>query len=158
MGKAELINQESTDRKRWPVEARICEHIWNLSKKMRESNLMQEYLDGTCTKEQITIYLKEKDTSNMLKDIIDLKHVCSIMLPDITPNSISVADSDCFKVLSKIGTILANSLWHSRYEAITGTMGITCVLSIRTAQSLFKRDPLADELINELSQLIKETV
>lgn len=157
MGKSQLINTESTDRTKWPAEARICEHLWNLTQKLRDSNIMQEYIDKKITDDDVDILLQERDNSNMIQDLLDLKqevmHLCTpIIRSDIWRNY----DSHHFKVLADLGTVLAKSPWWERYQTITQTMGTTCVLSIRTAESLFKRDPYAEEIRTILRQLVED--
>lgn len=158
MGKSELINPESNDRSRWPAEARICEKIWNLTLKLRVSNLMQEYLENKLSLDDIDILLHDRDNSNMIQDIIDLKHECSKMNWEPDPEQKSSLQNSYFKVIADLGTVLAKSPWWERYQTITETMGVTCVLSIRTAESLFKRDPFAKDIQKELMLLSKQEI
>jgi hypothetical protein len=158
MSKNELINGKSTNREAWPIEARVCEKLWALTKKLRDSNLMQDYLDGTFSESDIDFILQEHDNSNMIQDIIDLQQLCSNMSCVKQPEVIQYNDFKYVRHLSDLGTILAKSDWWDRYETITRTMGVECVLSIRTAESLFKRDPLAKEITGILNKLIEENV
>jgi hypothetical protein len=135
----------------------MCEYIWNLTQKLRESNLMQEYLDGNISLDDIETILEDRDSSNMIQDILNLKQqvvqLCS--LGEVSPAKLQYKPND-FKTLTDLGMILASSMWWERFQTITQTMGVTCVLSIRTAESLFKRDPHAEEIKTILRQLVEE--
>ena len=158
MGKQELINPELKDRERWPIEARVCEKIWSLTKKLRESDLIQDYIDGTLDEGDIDFILQEHDCYNIIQDVLDLQQLYCKMPGCTLPEVIQHNNFQYVKHLSDLGTILGNSEWWDRYETITRTMGVECVLSIRTAESLFKRDPLAKEITKVLDKLITEDV
>ena len=159
MGKQDLINQISRDRTRWPIEARVCEKIWILTKKFGDNNLIQDYLDKKLSFEDIDIILNDRDNTNIIQDILDLKHECLTMLPKT--NSVDKQNnvSNYIEILCELGTTLAKEcMWWERYQQITKTMGVECVLSIRTAESLFKRDPNAVKIKNILHKLTKEVL
>ena len=107
MGKSELINPESNDRSRWSAEARICEKIWNLTLKLRETNLMEEYLENKLSLDEIDLFLHEHDNSNMIQDIIDLKQECSKMNWEPDPEQKSSLPNSYFKAIADLGTVLA---------------------------------------------------
>jgi hypothetical protein len=155
MGKQELVNP-SLGRDKWPTEARVAEKILILCRKLRESNLMEEYLDGKVTDEEVDILLHEHDNSNMIQDIIDLKQECSKLLPEVTCEGRISPRPSYFRALSDLGTILAKSPWWERYQVITASMGVDCVLSIRTAEALFKRDQYSKDIKTQLQWIVKE--
>ena len=108
---------------------------------------MEEYLENKLSLDEIDLFLHEHDNSNMIQDIIDLKQECSKMNWEPDPEQKSSLPNSYFKAIADLGTVLATECpWWERYETITQTMGITCVLSIRTAESLFKRDPSANKI------------
>lgn len=166
MGKQDLINQVSKDRTRWPVEARVCEKIWILTKKFGNNNLIQNYIDKKLSFEDIDFLLNDKDNTNIIQDIIDLKHECLTMLPKDETLDKQNNVSNYIEIFCELGTVLAtdnidkkeNDSWWSRYITITNLMGVECVLSIRTAESLFKRDPNAGKIKTILYKLTKEDI
>ena len=163
MGKADLINQLSKDRTRWPVQARICEKIYSLSKKFGDNNLIQDYIDKKLSFEDIDILLNDRDNTNIIQDIKDLKRECLTMLPQDETLDKQINVTNYIETLYELGTVLANGSidkdsWWSRYITITNLMGVECVLSIRTAESLFKRDPNAEKIKSILYKLTKEDI
>lgn len=120
---------------------------------------MEDYLENKLSLDDIDILLHDRDNTNMIQDIIDLKQECSKMNWEPDPEQKSPLPNSYFKVIADLGTVLATkSPWWERYETITQTMGVTCVLSIRTAESLFKRDPSAAEIKNLLYCLSKQEI
>lgn len=157
MSKQDLINTISKDRNAWPIEARICEHILKLTNKLRESKIMENYINKKLTLDDIEFILEERDNNNIIQDILNLKHeISKFCTTDINLDECNNYKPHNFQVLSELGTILATDCnnWWSRYETIVGVMGVECVLSIRTAESLFNRDPNAPKLKQILMQLI----
>jgi len=102
MAKQDLINGGNKNRSTWPPEARVCEKLWILTRKLRESNLMTDYLDGKITDDEVDILLREHDNSNIIQDIIELKLDCSIMLPDVQTTGMIPIDSKRLPVVGKI--------------------------------------------------------
>jgi hypothetical protein len=157
MGKQDLINQISKDRTRWPAEARICASLWSLTRKLRSSGLMEDYIEKKLSLDDIEVLLQERDNSNIIQDILDLKQdVFTYCTPCIRSDVWKNYEPHHFQVLNELGTLLASSQWWERYETITATMGVECVLSIRTAESLFKRDPLAKDIKTTLKKLVED--
>lgn len=153
MSKQDLINKVAKDRSIWPIEARICEQLWNITKSFRETGLLQDYIDNKLTLDDIDIKIKENGCFNY---ILKLKQECYNLAQRDNINITKNTQFHYIQTLTELGTILANdcSNWWSRFETITGVMGVECVLSIRTAESLFNRDPNAPKLKQTLMQLI----
>lgn len=158
MGKASLINKLSTDRSKWPIEARICEHIWILQKKLIECSIMQKYIDKDMTLHDVELYLNDVDKTGISQDVLNLKQeVFNYNTINPIPNDSDKSYVHYFEVLKLLGTVLASkSPWWERYQQITGVMGVECILSIKTAESLFKRDPYAGDIKTILTKLIGE--
>ena len=153
MSKQDILSPK-VPRDKWGTEARICASIWSLQQKLRASKLMEMYIENKLSLDDVELFLSEKDDSNMLQDIEDLKQeVFKFLTPELDIRSCKLYKPQEFQVLNDLGTVLADSQWWDRYMAITGVMGVECVLSIRTAESLFKRDPKAEEIKTVLKKL-----
>ena len=155
MSKQDILNPK-IPKENWGPEARICASIWSLQQKLRATRLMEMYIETKVSLDDVEIFLLEKDDTNIIQDIEDLKQeVYSFITPELNVSCCKTYKSYEFQVLNELGTVLADSKWWDRYMAITGTMGVECVLTIRTAQSLFKRDPKADEIKTVLKKLVE---
>ena len=56
------------------------------------------------------------------------------------------------EVIYKLGALLQDSTWWDRYHQIASKMGCDCILSVKTATSMFQNEVN----INEIKQKLKE--
>lgn len=155
MSKQDILSPK-IPREKWGPEARICASIWSLQQKLRATKLMEMYIETKVSLDDIEVFLTEKDDTNIIQDLEDLKQeVFNFITPIVRSDVYKRYVPEHFQVLNELGTVLADSQWWDRYMAITGVMGVECVLSIRTAESLFKRDPKADEIRTVLKKLVE---
>lgn len=151
MAKSDLVGG-GPRRDLWPWWAKVCEDLYKLGQFLQTNT----FFKNDDVEAEIPLLGYELLQNETLKEHLNR------LISDIPEGKLEITDSkllnsDKLQLLYKInevGMALAECVWWERYETISGTMGTDCILSIKTAESFYKNDPLILDLENKLSQVI----
>lgn len=157
MAKKDLIDKK-TPRNEWPLPALICEHLYHLGHIIRDNGILDDQAAGKdVTQEAKTFFspFSSNGTFTLIDRICDVsKQYIGVSLP-IRPDIVFGNQLPILQSLTRLGTVLASSMWWERYEQVADHMGTDCVISIRTAVAVFESDRQAVHIKDALLELCR---